>query len=650
MAEIHPNDIGLATFADVGDVEKLKTSAKNLVDALNEIYQNGTQGGSGGFGQQWYVDGENNIILGENNLVYGSNNFIIGSDNIIIGDNINIIANGKQKYNSLSISYDNFDTETGKIYCYIYSEEQTDIPLKVGDKLVFSVSLNWTNSDWSDWVYTESPKKIVEILEVNTDENYIRITTDVGISTDPPDEAHTIKDYQYISTFIPLIDAYKITAGSSSISFGGTSSGISSFTGCSGSASGAYSFAANSGSAKGRYAAAFGTSSANGDYGFAACSSAAGGEKSAALNASQAYAPYSLAVGNYSRAYARALKCTNVNWTNKTLTIDSKYSLTGIKSGDIIIFRCFNSINTIIFSTLTVKSVSGNTIYLTDDASPGGAGQYAHQLFPDGIIFVQNGNSSYASSSVAGGCYGMATGKYSLADGYHVISAADNAVTFGKYGVNEDACSLALANGTAIKTPGLAFKVLSDGSVHADKEYTSPCADYAEYFEWADGNPNNEDRVGYFVKLKNGKIVLCEDFDTPLGIVSATPAIIGDSGEMHWQGKYATDDFGRIQYHDVTVPAEIDEDGNIVTEEHIETQPILNPDWNPKQEYIPRKDRPEWSAVGVLGKLIVYDDGTLQSGDICRCGANGKATKSVNNGYTVLKRVSDDKVLIWFKG
>ena len=142
MAEIHPNDIGLATFADVGDVEKLKTSAKNLVDALNEIYQNGTQGGSGGFGQQWYVDGENNIILGENNLVYGSNNFIIGSDNIIIGDNINIIANGKQKYNSLSISYDNFDSETGKIYCYIYSEEQTDIPFKVGDKLVFSVSLN----------------------------------------------------------------------------------------------------------------------------------------------------------------------------------------------------------------------------------------------------------------------------------------------------------------------------------------------------------------------------------------------------------------------------------------------------------------------------------------------------------------------------
>ena len=145
MAEINPNDIGLATFADVGDVEKLKTSAKNVVDALNEIYQNGTQGGS--FGEQWYVDGEDNVIIGENNIVHGSNNLIIGSDNIIVGDNINIIASGKSKYASLEMGYDGFDTETGKIYYYVYSNNQTNIPLKVGDKLVFSIGINWTNSD-----------------------------------------------------------------------------------------------------------------------------------------------------------------------------------------------------------------------------------------------------------------------------------------------------------------------------------------------------------------------------------------------------------------------------------------------------------------------------------------------------------------------
>ena len=85
-------------------------------------------------------------------------------------------------------------------------------------------------------------------------------------------------------------------------------------------------------------------------------------------------------------------------------------------------------------------------------------------------------------------------------------------------------------------------------------------------------------------------------------------------------------------------------------EEHIETQPVINPAWNNDEEYIPRNKRPEWSAVGVLGKLIVYDDGTLNPGDICRCGNEGIAVKSVKNGYRVLKRISDDKIMIWFKG
>ena len=34
--------------------------------------------------------------------------------------------------------------------------------------------------------------------------------------------------------------------------------------------------------------------------------------------------------------------------------------------------------------------------------------------------------------------------------------------------------------------------------------YSTPASDYAEMFEWEDGNPENEDRVGYFVTLKKG--------------------------------------------------------------------------------------------------------------------------------------------------
>ena len=275
---------------------------------------------------------------------------------------------------------------------------------------------------------------------------------------------------------------------------------------------------------------------------------------------------------------------------------------------------------------------------------------YPESFFSDKYIFVVDTSGSYSTSDIVSGYHAIATSKYTFAHGMYVTAAKDGSVIFGKYGTSDDEYSLALANGTSLKEQGLAFKVLSDGRVNADGAYTTPCADYAEFFEWMDGNPNGEDRAGFFVKLEGEKIVKCSDFDTPLGIVSATPAIIGDSGELHWKDKFVTDDFGRVQYHDVVVPEEKDDEGNVLIEEHIETQPVINPEWNCDEEYVPRHKRPEWSAVGVLGKLVVYDDGTLKPGDICRCGNGGIAVKSAKNGYQVLKRISDDKILIWFRG
>lgn len=83
-----------------------------------------------------------------------------------------MIASEKYKYGSVNIGYENFDIETGIIPYYIYSDEQTDTTLKVGYKLVFSLGLTWVDSGWNDWLTIESPKKIVEILEVNTNEKY----------------------------------------------------------------------------------------------------------------------------------------------------------------------------------------------------------------------------------------------------------------------------------------------------------------------------------------------------------------------------------------------------------------------------------------------------------------------------------------------
>lgn len=646
MAEIHPNDIGLATYADVGNVERLRTTAKTVVEAINEIYQTGG-GGSSVDGDQIYVDGENNVIVGKGNIVYGNNNLVIGSNNTVVGNNINLIG-GNKTVNKTPANdfYVNWFDDDGKIYYDYFDEEGESCPppFEVGDKVAISATVSWADPEWTDFVNIESGLQICEITEIGN--GYCKVSG-LDISLDAPDDVHTIIDYQYITTFVALNSLFSYEGVKTAILMGSESTGINSISFGYGHATGNNGFAANYATASSSSTAAFNFGKATGMYSFAANSGQASAERSVAVNQSYNYSPYSFSCGNYTRICGRPLKCVSLNNSAKTLTIESGQDTTGIV-GKKIVIRCYNKINTIIFREATISSISNNVLTLTDVSFS--TNSYAETLYPQSYAFVLDTSSSYTMADFVSGYFSIASGKYSFAHGLHTHSAAHGASTFGKYGNNVEMWSLGLANGETLKTPGMAFLVRSNGNVSADGEYTSPCADYAEFFEWADGNPNAEDRTGYFVKLDGDKIVKCDNFDAPLGIVSATPAIVGDSGEMHWQGKYITDDFGRVQYHDVVVPAEYDEEGNILIEEHIESQSVLNPEWNPETKYIPRKDRPEWSTVGVIGKLVVYDDGTLQSGDICRVGEGGIAVKSIENGYPVLKRIADDKVLIWFKG
>lgn len=643
VADLHPNDIGLATFEDVGDVANLRTSAKKIVDAINEVYQNGSPASS--FGTQLYVDGENNIILGENNIVYGSNNLIIGSDNVVVANNINIVGSNKHVDNCPAELYtDSFDITTGKLRLSFPGEP----PFSIDDKVLLSISMSWVTPDWSDYRTIETGKQIVEIEEYNAEEKTL-LFKNFEYDSNPPDAEHTVFDYISTITFVVLNDTFLLNMqnNSNSLLMGNSALGQRSCSVNAGYAAGQYSFAANNARCNGNYSTALGSTTASGSYSFTANKGTTYAEGAVGLNYGYSYAPYSLALGYYARTYGRAIKCLSMDNAAKQLTAASGQDLSNL-AGKTIHIRCYNKINGVLFKSATVSSVNGTTITLTDATFS--TNDYAEHLFPDGYVFICDTSTSYSQGNLAGGCYGIAASKHSFGHGMHVVAAHESSAIFGTYGVTDAAGSLVLANGTSLKEPGLAFKVLSDGSVHADGEYTTPCADYAEFFEWADGNPSGEDRAGYFVKLQGDKIVKCSAFDTPLGIVSAAPAFIGDSGELHWHDKFLTDDFGRIQYHDITVPAEVDEDGNVVVEEHMERQPIINPEWDSATEYIPRKDRKEWSPVGVLGKLVVYDSGNLTSGDLCRCGENGIAEKSINNGYPVLKRISEDKVLIWFKG
>ena len=111
------------------------------------------------------------------------------------------------------------------------------------------------------------------------------------------------------------------------------------------------------------------------------------------------------------------------------------------------------------------------------------------------------------------------------------------------------------------------------------------------------------------------------------------------------------EEWGRIQYHEVTIEATyetIDDKQVEIIPEHTEIHPIYNTDWDSTKEYISREKRPEWSSVGMLGKLLVRDDGTCEINGYCKPNDEGIATKS-DTGYRVMKRVSNNIIQVLVK-
>jgi hypothetical protein len=170
------------------------------------------------------------------------------------------------------------------------------------------------------------------------------------------------------------------------------------------------------------------------------------------------------------------------------------------------------------------------------------------------------------------------------------------------------------------------FWIDGEGNYAYDGTGSSPAADYAEYFEWEDGNPLQEDRIGYSVSLINNKIKIAEVGDTVIGVVSAMPVIVGDAAPLHWQYMYLTDEWGRVVTEPYTVwkwqnasgiwqsVPSYDDTSNVPSyaveyttdaEGAPLTRPVINPAYDPTQQYVPRSERPEWAPIGLVGKLRV---------------------------------------------
>jgi len=221
-----------------------------------------------------------------------------------------------------------------------------------------------------------------------------------------------------------------------------------------------------------------------------------------------------------------------------------------------------------------------------------------HDLFTGRVDGV-----SYTSGEHQVGCFGGGASDFVIAKG---CSVADTDV------------ALWIAAGGSSR-----IKLQADGNGRFDGSADIGSADYAEMFEWDDGNTSNEDRVGYSVVLTNGnKIRKATSSDAAsdiIGIISGRPGVVGDNNHFGWHGKWQTDDYMRRTMQDITVYSWTDENGEDQQYRHdslpdgvtvpddaqsvVRQEAVVSSNYDDTLEYAPREDRQEWDAVGMMGKV-----------------------------------------------
>ena len=286
-----------------------------------------------------------------------------------------------------------------------------------------------------------------------------------------------------------------------------------------------------------------------------------------------------------------------------------------------------------------------------------------------GSCGVSIGSKNFSTNAIAMGFENYAN-NMSVSLGYQTVSEGAGMTAVGSGNLYNTNHKFVVGNGYH-GSESNAFAVFKNGNATLQGTLSSGGADYAENWEWLDGNPNNEDRRGRFVVINNDKIEYADELSNDiLGVTSAQPSILGDSDNDEWHGKYLRDIFGAFIYEDVQVPIKkseeyiikeetTDENGKIIPAQkgyhEVETgeyctekRKIINPEYDSAKTYIPRRDRKEMIPVAHMGKIVMVDDGTCEVNGYCKSTTNGIATKSIT-GYKVLARLDNNHVKVWFK-
>ncbi len=268
----------------------------------------------------------------------------------------------------------------------------------------------------------------------------------------------------------------------------------------------------------------------------------------------------------------------------------------------------------------------------------------------EGLNTTASGETTHAEGNGS-----VASGSISHAEGWGTIAAGQAQHAQGRYNIEDRNGVYAdiIGNGSGLSNRSNAFTVDWQGNGNFAGNCSSLGADYAEYFEWADGNRDCEDRVGFVVALDGEKIRFATADDDILGIISGTAAVLGDTAEWEWCGKYLTDEFGRaiterVELFDTEKDEETGEEKQVSLGFY--DVPKVNPDYDANLDYVRRKDRPEWAVVGLLGKLFVRDDGTCQVNGYACVGADGILTAAAEKtNMRVLSRTADNIIRVLLK-
>lgn len=298
-----------------------------------------------------------------------------------------------------------------------------------------------------------------------------------------------------------------------------------------------------------------------------------------------------------------------------------------------------------VFEIMTGAELTTNTIYKISGGNYSFANGYHSTAIGDSVIAGGNASTALGGDTFAEGHRALSTGQFTQAKGVNSASFGEGtianvygSVAMGMYNKELTGSSVTttgqvdlfvVGGGSGTSSRRNVLRVTKSDGIFGTSAWNSTGADYAEYFEWLDGNKNKEDRVGLLVTLDGDKIKLAESNDELLGVISSNPSVVGDAHEDEWINRYERDLLGNLK---------LDEEGNLI-ESSLYDNSIA---------YTPRSKRNEWAVVGLVGKLIVKDDGTAVVNGKVSASTNGIATAS-NEGFRVMKRVSENIIQILVK-